>query len=118
MYDAYGATEIRERFRHRYHINLQYLTDEAKEKGMCVSALDETGQIVNALELTGDHWMVGTQFHPEFNSRPNRPSPIYFAFIKAVIAHKFGEETPSQYQKRNHFQKNNCYTFLNFPSLR
>ena len=83
-----------------------------------MSALDETGQIVNALELTGDHWMVGTQFHPEFNSRPNRPSPIYFAFIKAVIAHKFGEKTPVAYQKRNHFQKNNCYTFLNFPSLR
>ena len=92
MYDAYQSTEIRERFRHRFHINTQFLTKEAQAKGLRVSAMDETGKIVNALELTGDHWMVGTQFHPEFNSRPNRPSPIYHAFVKAIIKRKTGKQ--------------------------
>jgi len=52
---------------------------------MKISAYDETGKIVNAIELSDpDHWMLGTQFHPEFTSRPYRPSPIYLAFIKAI----------------------------------
>jgi CTP synthase len=89
LFEAYGGTTIRERFRHRFHINLDFYTKEAKEKGMRISALDPTGKIVNAIELEGEHFMVGTQFHPEYTSRPYAPSPIYRAFIKAVIEKKY-----------------------------
>lgn len=90
---AYEQTEIVERFRHRYHIIEDFLSPDTapKEpaKRLVVSARDETGTIVNAIELASEtHWMVGTQFHPEFKSRPYRPSPIYKAFIDAILARK------------------------------
>jgi len=82
--NAYRKNEILERFRHRYHIQEKFITDEAKSKGILVSSRDETGMIVNSIELKReDHWMVGTQFHPEFKSKPYAPSPIYTDFIKA-----------------------------------
>jgi CTP synthase len=86
LFEAYKEKEIYERFRHRYHIKERFITEEAKEKGIVVSSRDETGDIVNSIELNRtDHWMVGTQFHPEFKSRPYNPSPIYMDFIKACI---------------------------------
>ena len=89
LFEAYKQEEIKERFRHRYHIQEKYLTDEAKEKGMLVSSRDETGKIINSIELNRkDHWMVGTQFHPEFKSRPYKPSPVYYEFIKECIKNK------------------------------
>jgi CTP synthase len=90
LFEAYKEKEIYERFRHRYHIKERFITEEAKQKGIIVSSRDETGDIINSIELNRtDHWMVGTQFHPEFKSRPYNPSPIYMDFIKACInAHK------------------------------
>lgn len=91
LYDAYNQKEIKERFRHRYHIQERFITEEAKQKGMIVSSRDETGKIINSIELNrDDHWMVGTQFHPEFKSRPYAPSKLYFDFIKACVAKKAG----------------------------
>ncbi len=78
---------IIERFRHRYHINPKYIA-EAKEKGLIVSSWDESKTIINSIELDReDHFMVGTQFHPEFKSRPWEAglSPPYVAFIKECI---------------------------------
>ncbi len=89
IFEAYKQEEIFERYRHRFHIQEKYITAEAKEKGMLVSSRDETGTIINSIELNReDHWMVGTQFHPEFKSRPYNPSPIYYDFIKACISKK------------------------------
>jgi len=89
LFNAYKQNEIFERFRHRFHIKERFITDEAKQKGIVVSSRDETGKIVNSIELNRkDHWMLGTQFHPEFKSRPYSPSPIYTDFIKACIAYK------------------------------
>ena len=97
LFEAYKQEEIKERFRHRYHIQEKYLTDEAKEKGMLVSSRDETGKIINSIELNRkDHWMVGTQFHPEFKSRPYKPSPVYYEFIKECIKNK---NSKKYYQK-------------------
>jgi len=84
LYEAYGCELVMERFRHRYHIIMSYAR-KAEEKGLKVSAVDPSGRIVNAIELTGRSWIVGVQFHPEFKSRPNRPSPVYNAFIKAML---------------------------------
>ena len=89
LFEAYKQKEIKERFRHRYHIQEKYLTDEAIEKGMLVSSRDTTGKIINSIELNRkDHWMVGTQFHPEFKSRPYKPSPLYYKFINECIKYK------------------------------
>ena len=89
LYEAYKQTEIYERFRHRYHIQERFLSEEALSKGLIVSSHDESGNIINSIELNRkDHWMVGTQFHPEFKSRPYKPSPIYLEFIKACVAYK------------------------------
>lgn len=86
LFEAYQETEIRERFRHRYHINQAYYTPEVQEKGLKFTAFDETGKIVNAIELDKNihPFMVGTQFHPEYCSRPYKPSPIYLKFIQMV----------------------------------
>lgn len=88
LFAAYQKTKIRERFRHRYHINAHYCSEEVKAKGLKISAFDSTGNIVNAIELEGDHWMVGVQFHPEYTSRPDQPNPIYRDFIRAVKKRK------------------------------
>ncbi|MCD6510544.1 MAG: CTP synthase [Thermoprotei archaeon] len=87
LYEAYRQERIVERFRHRYHIMPEYVK-QAEEEGLVISAVDETGRIINAIEVAGDQWMVGVQFHPEFKSRPNKPSPIYRAFIAATLRHK------------------------------
>ncbi len=87
LYEAYGSELVYERFRHRYHINPDYV-GLAEEKGLIVSSTDPSGRIVNSIEVAGDGWIVGVQFHPEFKSRPGRPSPIYRAFIKAVLENK------------------------------
>jgi len=87
LYSAYKEKEIFERFRHRFHIIERFITEDAKQKGIRISSRDETGTIINSIELDRkDHWMVGTQFHPEFKSRPYKPSPIYTDFIKACIS--------------------------------
>ena len=84
--EAYGKREIVERFRHRYHIIPQY-AEMAEDAGLKVSATDETGKIINAIELN-KNFIVGVQFHPEFKSRPNNPSPVYLAFIKEALKYK------------------------------
>jgi CTP synthase len=84
--EAYGKSEVIERFRHRYHIMPQY-AEMAEDAGLKVSARDETGKIINAIELD-KNFIVGVQFHPEFKSRPNHPSPIYLAFIKEALKYK------------------------------
>jgi CTP synthase len=84
--EAYGKSEIIERFRHRYHIIPQY-AEMAEDAGLKVSATDTTGKIINAIELN-KNFIVGVQFHPEFKSRPNFPSPVYLAFIKEALKYQ------------------------------
>ena len=87
LFEAYKKEVVVERFRHRYHIIKEY-AEKAEKRNLIISAYDETGNIVNAIELANNAWIVGVQFHPEFKSRPNRPSPIYVAFIREALKHK------------------------------
>ncbi len=87
LFEAYGKERVIERFRHRYHIMDEY-AKKAEEKGLITSAYDPTGRIINAIELSGDSWIVGVQFHPEFRSRPDAPSPIYHAFVKEALKYR------------------------------
>ncbi|MHA1680234.1 MAG: CTP synthase [Promethearchaeota archaeon] len=88
LHEAYGTDIIQERFRHRYHVSNEY-AKRCVDFGLVVSSTDRSGTIINSVELTDpDHFCIGVQFHPEYKSKPWKPSPIYDAFIKACISYK------------------------------
>lgn len=85
--NAYGAHSqeklVQERHRHRFEFNNAYRA-VLSEAGMRYSGLSPDGQLVEVAELENHPFMVGTQFHPEFLSRPNKPHPLFVAFLEAV----------------------------------
>jgi CTP synthase len=81
--EAYGVAEVEERHRHRFEFNNAYRTP-FEEKGMRFSGLSPDGKLVEIAELTNHPYMVGSQFHPEFLSRPMRPHPLFVGFLKAA----------------------------------
>ncbi len=84
-YDAYRKSEINERHRHRYEFNNAY-REILEKHGFIVSGLSPDGKLVEIVEVKDHPFMVGSQFHPEFKSRPNRPHPLFLAFIKAILS--------------------------------
>ena len=80
----YGATEISERHRHRYEFNNAY-RDALQNAGLCLSGLSPTGQLVETVEIPGERFFIGVQFHPEFKSRPNKPHPLFLGFVRAAV---------------------------------
>ncbi|MHB8618219.1 MAG: CTP synthase [Chloroflexota bacterium] len=81
---AYGDTLIHERHRHRFEFNNDY-RDMLSAHGLVLSGLSPDGRLVEIVELPEHPWFIGTQFHPEFKSRPNRPHPLYHDFIAACL---------------------------------
>lgn len=80
---AYDSMEVQERHRHRFEFNNSY-RELFKEKGMRFSGQSPDGRLVEIAELADHPFMLGSQFHPEFLSRPNRPHPLFRAFLGAV----------------------------------
>jgi CTP synthase len=89
---AYAVDQVVERHRHRYEFNNAY-RDLLAKAGLVASGLSPDGQLVEICELRGHPFMVGTQFHPEFRSRPERPHPLFREFLAAVKAHAEGRAT-------------------------
>jgi CTP synthase len=86
--EAYsGPKLIMERHRHRYEVNNQY-RQELQEKGLTLSGLSPDGLLVEIAEMANHPFMVGSQFHPEFLSRPTNPHPLFVGFIKAICDQK------------------------------
>ncbi len=83
---AYQNDLVQERHRHRYEFNNAY-RDELGEAGMVFSGLSPDGRLVEIAELRDHPFMLGTQFHPEFLSRPYRAHPLFAAFLQAVVKH-------------------------------
>ena len=81
---AYGQELIQERHRHRYEFNNDYRTI-LEQCGMVVSGTSPDQQIVECIEYKPNRFHVGVQFHPEFKSRPNRPHPLFRAFVQAAL---------------------------------
>lgn len=80
---AYGVSQVNERHRHRFEFNNKY-RQEFEQAGMVFSGLSPDGKLVEIAEI-GDHpYMLGSQFHPEFLSRPNRAHPLFIGLIKAA----------------------------------
>ena len=76
---------ISERHRHRYEFNNDY-RDVLQEAGLTLSGFSPDGRLVETVELTGRPFYIGVQYHPEFKSRPNKPHPLFTAFIKAALS--------------------------------
>ncbi|MEM2906210.1 MAG: CTP synthase [Candidatus Bathyarchaeia archaeon] len=89
----YGLETIRERHRHRWEVNPAYW-DPLQRHGMVFSGLSPDGRRVEIFELPSSYFYMGTQFHPEFKSRPGRPSPSYYGFVKACLDKKAGRTKP------------------------
>ncbi len=86
-YDAYEQPIILERHRHRYELNNQYRS-QLEAAGLCFSGLSPDESLVEIAEVTGHPWMVGSQFHPEFQSKPLAPHPLFREFIAAVLSYQ------------------------------
>ena len=82
--EAYGQEVVHERHRHRFEFNDLY-RKALTSKGLIPSGILEDEDLVEIVELQDHPWMVATQFHPEFKSRPNRPHPLFRGFLSAVI---------------------------------
>lgn len=81
---AYQAELVRERHRHRYELNNDFLADFEKN-GMIATGINPESGLVEIMEQTGHPWFVGTQFHPEYRSTVLNPHPLFIAFIKASL---------------------------------
>jgi CTP synthase len=81
--DAYESETVDERHRHRYEFNNEYRV-QLEEAGLVASGTSPDGSLVEVTEVYGHPFMVGSQFHPEFGSRPERPHPLFREFIKAA----------------------------------
>jgi len=82
--DIYGATEISERHRHRYEVNMRY-RDRLENAGLCFSGLSPDGLLPEIVEIPNHPWFIGVQFHPELKSRPFDPHPLFKSFIAAAV---------------------------------
>ncbi|MGQ9833257.1 MAG: CTP synthase [Candidatus Villigracilaceae bacterium] len=80
---AYGVSQVNERHRHRFEFNNKY-RQEFEQAGMVFSGLSPDGKLVEIAEIEDHPYMLGSQFHPEFLSRPNRAHPLFIGLIKAA----------------------------------
>ncbi len=85
-HQVYGKAEILERHRHRYEFNMAY-REQMEKRGFVISGTSPDGTLVELIELSNHPWFVACQFHPEFQSKPNSPHPLFRAFVGACLAH-------------------------------
>ena len=83
----YGQPEVLERHRHRYEFNMKY-RDQMNEKGFTISGTSPDGALAELIELRDHPYFLACQYHPEFQSKPNKPHPLFKGFIQACLAHQ------------------------------
>ncbi len=88
---AYQAKQISERHRHRWEFNNGY-RQKLQDAGLLFSGVSPDGRLVEIAELADHPFMVGSQFHPEFKSRPTRPHPLFDSFMVASVEHQNGRD--------------------------
>ncbi len=82
--EIYGTTEISERHRHRYEVNMRY-REPLEKAGLIFSGLSPDGLLPEIVEIPDHPWFIAVQFHPELKSRPFEPHPLFASFIAAAI---------------------------------
>ena len=87
--ELYGSTEVSERHRHRYEVNIAY-KDRLEEAGLVFSGMSPDGHLTEFVELPEDKhpFYVATQAHPEFKSRPTKPHPLFAGLVKAAAEYR------------------------------
>ena len=80
----YGATEISERHRHRYEVNMGY-RERLEAKGLSFCGLSPDGLLPETIEYPDHPWFIGVQYHPELKSRPFEPHPLFASFVEAAL---------------------------------
>ncbi len=92
---AYGTESVRERHRHRFEVNNAYV-GQLQRAGMVISGINPRRNLVEIIELRDHPWFLAVQFHPEFQSKPNRAHPLFAAFIAAALRrHRSVEPSPA-----------------------
>ena len=81
------SDRINERHRHRYEFNPDYL-EQLKKAGLTISSVSAEEELVEIIELADHPFYLGAQFHPEFQSKPNHPHPLFSGFVKAALDSK------------------------------
>ena len=81
----YNSDHLIERHRHRYEFNNDF-KEQFEKHGLVFSGIYPDANLVEVIELPKHRFFIGTQFHPEFTSRPNQPNPVFKGFIKAIIS--------------------------------
>ncbi|HYC80248.1 MAG TPA: CTP synthase, partial [Solirubrobacterales bacterium] len=89
-HEIFRKEVIYKRHRHRYEVNIQLKT-RLEEEGLVFGGTSPDGRLVEMVELPDHPFFVASQYHPEFNSRPNRPEPLFREFVGAAATHA-GEE--------------------------
>jgi len=81
---VYGSTEISERHRHRYEVNINF-RDALEAQGLIFSGMSPDGKLPEIVEYADHPWFIGVQFHPELKSKPFAPHPLFASFIGAAL---------------------------------
>lgn len=89
-YQAYQDEIVYERHRHRFEFNNAY-REQLAAAGLVIAGTLPNGRLVEIVEIKDHPWFVGTQFHPEFKSRPTNPHPLFRDFVKASLQYKQGK---------------------------
>lgn len=89
----YKAEEIYERHRHRFEVNVDYL-QTMESQGLVFSGTSPDGRRMEILEFPNHYFFFASQFHGEFKSRPGKPDPEYYGFVKACLDRKLGKPAP------------------------
>ena len=84
MHRVYGKLDISERHRHRYEFNNDF-RDALTAAGLTISGTSPDNYIVETVELEGNDFYIGVQYHPEFKSRPNKPHPLFLGLVEAAL---------------------------------
>ncbi|SUU89772.1 CTP synthase [Aminobacter aminovorans] len=82
--EIYGDTDISERHRHRYEVNIDY-KDRLEECGLVFAGMSPDGVLPETVEYPDHPWFIGVQYHPELKSRPLEPHPLFASFIEAAV---------------------------------
>ncbi len=90
----YGGTDVMERHRHRYEFNMKY-RDRMNEKGFVISGTSPDGTLAELIELRDHPYFIGCQYHPEFQSKPNKPHSLFKGFIQACLAYQASSGKPT-----------------------
>ena len=86
-HQVYGRSEILERHRHRYEFNMAY-RETMEKRGFVIAGTSPEGDLVELIELSKHPWFIACQYHPEFQSKPNSPHPLFKGFTAACLAHE------------------------------